>query len=509
MADWYVSSVAYTAVTQWAALTTLAVGAIRRQLTAPSVGNERCFRVSSITTGITGASEPTWVLTKAATTTDSGVTWTEITGNSTYNWTAPAARLTPIFNSGSSWAAGGDRVFVSSDHAETQAATLTITSPSSTGATNPCTVISVSRAGSVPPVVADITNGASVTTTGTNTMTISGDAYYQGVTFSCATGSSGALLTLGGASVFKQFYKNCGFVIGQTASGSWMTIGATGGGRFVWDNCTANFAAVGQGFNISSQSLFEWKNTASPLPGSVPTTLFASSGQQGMLIRGVDLSALGSGKTICAGTSSMARCVFENCKLGASVTVSTMPSTTYNNTCDLINCDSGATGYRNEWYRREGTVTTETTITRTGGASDGIQAVSWKTVSNSNATVYQVLELAPISQWNILTGTSHTATIEIVSSASLNNDDIWLELEYLGSSSSPISSGGNSTVATRLTANAAVTTSTAAWNSSPATPVYQKLQVTFTPQLAGLVIARVKLAKPSTTVYVDPLITIV
>jgi hypothetical protein len=59
-----------------------------------------------------------------------------------------------------------------------------------------------------------------------------------------------------------------------------------------------------------------------------------------------------------------------------------------------------------------------------------------------------------------------------------------------------------------LTTASAVTTSTATWNSSPATPVKQHLQVTFTPQVAGRVRGQVRLGKPSTTVYVDPVITI-
>jgi hypothetical protein len=177
---------------------------------------------------------------------------------------------------------------------------------------------------------------------------------------------------------------------------------------------------------------------------------------------------------------------------------------------DFINCDSGATGYRNEWHREQGDITTETTITRASGATDGVQAVSWKAISGASSVMSPLLplEFPPISQWNSLTGSSHTATIEIISSATLNNDDIWVDLEYLGSSASPLGSAVNSTIATRLTANAACPTSSKTWNSSPSTPQKQYLQVTFTPQMAGLVVARVKLAKASATVYVDPLITI-
>jgi hypothetical protein len=51
-----------------------------------------------------------------------------------------------------------------------------------------------------------------------------------------------------------------------------------------------------------------------------------------------------------------------------------------------------------------------------------------------------------------------------------------------------------------------VTSSAASWGGSPAHT--QKLQVTFTPQMKGPVKARIFVAKPSITVYVDPLLTI-
>src|SRR5437660_916842 len=153
--NWYVNSVDYTAVTQWAALTTLAVGAIRRQLSAPAVNSERCFRVSAITTGVTGAAEPTWNATNNATTTDSGVTWTECTGQEAHQrdngatvvWTAPAARIGCLMGSGKNIVAAGDTIYLSSDHAETQSsAAITIQGSGTTQ--SPVSMISVSKAGS-------------------------------------------------------------------------------------------------------------------------------------------------------------------------------------------------------------------------------------------------------------------------------------------------------------------------------------------------------------------------
>jgi hypothetical protein len=103
---------------------------------------------------------------------------------------------------------------------------------------------------------------------------------------------------------------------------------------------------------------------------------------------------------------------------------------------------------------------------------------------------------------NSTIGGPRTATVEIISSASLNNNDISLLLEYEGTTGSSLASFVSSL--NPLATVAAVPTSTATWNASPATPVRQHLQVTFTPQVLGRVRGQIRLGKPSTTVYVDP-----
>ncbi|MES2055811.1 MAG: hypothetical protein V4564_07735 [Pseudomonadota bacterium] len=523
MANWYVSSVDHAAIGQWAALTTLATGAIRRQLAAPAVNSERCFRVSAITTGITGASEPTWNLGNNATTTDSGVTWTECTGQEAHQrdngatvvWTAPAPRVGCLMFSGKAIVAQGDFVYCSSDHAETQASTYNVVSASSAGGL-PCYVMSVAKSGSVPPVAGNIAAGASVATTSTGVLGLCKNLYMEGFTLSAGSGSSAGYFSFFADNNQGQIYlKNCTTIINNTGATCYYLMNAVTG-SVIFDNTTVQFGGTGHMIYAAQGVDFQWLNTPSAIAGSVfPTLLFNMASSQAITCRGVDLSALGSGKTIYTSASGpiMSRAVFENCKLNASVTtVATLTGATANRNVkvDFINCDSGATGYRNEWHRMGGDITTETTITRASGATDGVQAVSWKAVSGASSVMSPLLplEFPPISQWNSLTGSSRTATIEIISSGTLNNDDIWVDLEYLGSSGSPLGSGVNSTIATRLTANAACPTSSMTWNSSPSTPQKQYLQVTFTPQMAGLVVARVKLAKVSATVYVDPLITI-
>jgi hypothetical protein len=240
--------------------------------------------------------------------------------------------------------------------------------------------------------------------------------------------------------------------------------------------------------------------------GAVPTTLllYASSCTIAGEIHGVDLSAFGSGKTI-VGTinTNCGQVTLRACKLGASVTPAATPTNPGSPYVDFINCDSGATNYRNERYRYEGTLKTETTVVRTGGASDGATPISHAITTTSNTDWTQPFEGFPLAIWNDVVGSPVTVTVYGVwGGASVpNNDDIWIEADYLGSSSSPQSSratGGKTNV---LTANAALASDTSTWGGST-TPF--KMTVTFTPQQKGLVYVSVRAAAPSTTFYIDP-----
>jgi hypothetical protein len=131
--------------------------------------------------------------------------------------------------------------------------------------------------------------------------------------------------------------------------------------------------------------------------------------------------------------------------------------------------------------------------------------------NSTNSSWTHPLESFPIVAWNDNSGSSKTATVEILtdSASALNNDDVWLEIEYLGDSGSPLASFANNSKASIVASNAAQTSSSATWTTTGITNVMkQKLQITFTPQQKGVVKAVVKLAKASCTVYVDPVLSI-
>lgn len=397
--------------------------------------------------------------------------------------------------------AAGDDFWVASDHSETQASVLTLSFNSSI--TSPQRCISVNRAGSTPPVAADILAGATITTTGASGIDIAGCAYIYGVTFNCATGATGASLAISGTPLKLE---SCALNLVGTGSGNQIQLCSSTQSLTELIDTTMSFGATGQ--SISSAGSFRWANK----PGStaitgaiVPTTLITNiNNLVSFELVGLDLSAAGSGKTLSAGTRVGVNLI--NCKLGASVTVAGTPSVRGSRGINVIGCSSTTNVSRNERYRYEGTLTTETTIKRTAGASDGTTAYSWKVVTTANAKRTFPFETFEGAVWNSTTGSAKTLTIHTVTdNVTLTDAEIWVEVEYLGSSATPVSTLITDANATVLTTAAWRATTTEAWTTTGlATPVKQKLEVTFTPQMAGPIRWRVKVAKASTTVYICP-----
>ncbi len=177
----------------------------------------------------------------------------------------------------------------------------------------------------------------------------------------------------------------------------------------------------------------------------------------------------------------------------------------------MHNCDDGDTNYRLWVEDYAGSIKQETTIVRSGGASDGTTSLSWKMVSSANAEYpLIVLDSPEIVQWNDTTGSAITVTVEIITdNVTLTDAECWLEVQYLGTSGYPLSTFISDAKADVLATAANQTTSTETWTTTGlTTPTKQKLSVTFTPQEKGFLHAVVKLALLSTTVYVDPLLVV-
>lgn len=409
-------------------------------------------------------------------------------------------------------AGAGGTVYVSQAHAETQASGMSLVSPGT--AASPVTVLCVND-GAEPPTALATTG--TVTTTGASAITFSGFAYYYGLTFACGTSGSPEVMFSNFAPSWHRM-EACNFRLLSTGSNSRLTVGenSTGSddGSLELINCTLECSNTGQG--ITARMPFRWLNTASAIVGATkPAILFRNFGtgnSSRAMLRGVDLSALGSGQTLVDVSLNNANLYeFFNCKLGSSVAITTGTNPGQGGPfVRLVNCDSADTNYRYQSHSYQGDIYSETTIVRTSGANDGTTSFSRKMVSSANAKFYSPLVLDDIVIWNESTGSSKTLTVEVVSdNVTFKDDELWLEVEHLGTSGFPLSSLVHDRKTDILASGTNQDTSSVTWTTTGlGTPVKQKLVATFTPQEKGPIRARVMLAKASSTVYVDPLATV-
>lgn len=469
------------------------------------------------TAGAMSASEPAFSDTAGTITTDTTAVWTSLgpVGNFPA-WGAPHARLANAC--AATWGAAGNKFYIADNHAETQATNLTLTSPAT--ATAPTFGVCVDRTAALPPVEANYNTGAAIATTGATTLSITGlttgTCYYQGLSFSAGDGSgSSSILALGTTTPLTSVYKNCKFILGNSNAASLITLGInTGTCDLVMDNCALQFAATGQTARLYGGNI-QWRNTASPFLGAtLPTVLFTTSGSPqstSLVCRGVDFSAF-SGQLL-SNNPSYPPLVFEDCKFNASMTRYGTTTQGYGTTPVItVRCDSGATNYKSTRDEYAGTQTTETSVTRVGGATDGTTPSSDKIVTNAQAALLTPYRMLPLAIWNEVTGADVTVTVYgTVNSASLpNNDELWMDVQYLGSSGSPIASFKTTCKSHPLAANAAVSSDGSTWNGGGSGAGWSpfKLVATLTspqPAMKGFIYINVRAAKVSTTYYIDPL----
>ncbi len=518
MANWYCSSVAHTAVAQFAISHAYTLGNLIRSLATPTVGQERVFRCT--TAGTSGGSESAWNITKGALTTQGGAVFTEVTGQESFQgttWAAPFARLQSAVASG--WPAAGDTIFVGSDHAETQAASMTCSGIGTL--TAPLKLLCVTRtSNALPPASTDLTTGGSIATTASNNITMTGSYYAYGLTFSAGNSTGAAVLSLSSTTEYST-WDTCTFSLpGTNASGNQLIFGPAGGnfgGQCKFRNVTVNMGATTHIITVRACS-FEWRGGS--LTGSALATLFGAS-YAGSLLSGplidvwdVDLSVLAGSSCLVTVTGSVGSggpttYNFVNCRLNASlagVMTGTIQAPEIGN-IDLITSDNTGSGSREEHYRYSGSIVADTTNYLTSGASNGVTHKSWKIVANSNANIQTPLNAPDIIQWIGTTG-SKTLTLFFSNIAGVTYKDtqIGIEVDYLGNASYPLGSLATS-FANPLAAGANLSTDTSGWTGQGGL-TKQKVSVTFTVNQIGFVRIRLSM-RTSGTVWVDPLAVVV
>ena len=414
-----------------------------------------------------------------------------------------------VFGGPTSVVAAGDSIFFHNTSAETYATSQILTLPGTS--TNPNYLYSTDTTNS-PPQSSDLLAGASISTTGVSNIDMVGSFYCYGVNLNGGTGVSTSHLGLGATSTGSiVHYVNCAFAIVATGANNTIIAPNALGATCLLGNCTFQFAAVGQTFEPTGQLTVV---KGGSIVGSVFPTNFISTNVHGVaLFEGFDFSALGSGKTLVGLTISgttYSDIHLKDCKINSAATVAATPA---NPASRVFVSRTDSTGSENvfQLYNYAGKELSNTTITRVGGAIDfSGNAFSKQIVTTANVSWAFPFETLPMSAINLLVGAVRTVTVYGIWGAASpstppNNDQIWIEVEYPGSSSSPIGSYVNSTKANNLASGTAISSDTSTWNGSGGltNPSPFAMSVTLTAQIAGPLTIRVYAADPSTTFYVD------
>lgn len=438
------------------------------------------------------------------------------TGSNTspYDTWAKAATTIAAACTGS---AAGDRILVSNAHTETTAG-ITMTLPGT--ASNPSQILS-----GTPDVTSGITalTAGAVIESSTTTLACTGSVYAYGLTFRITSASSCDMAmsrSTGNISTFE----SCTFAHSGAGASSVIIFGPSasdGSGRVILKSPSFKFAAAAQVVAINGEVIIQGGSVLSG--GTSPTRLFRLNGDAkacNLVVEGFDFSNCGAGVDLCglAGSGSVA--VLRDCKVPASWTGKTAASAGYvaGSRVEAWNVGNSTAIKRLKIDHYHGTVADNEAIYRAGGATDDTTNISWKLDSSANtAFPNNPFRSPPLLVLNTTTGSSKTVTVNFVhdtnvtagqgagTSFAFRDNEVWMEVEYLGTSGEAIGSVSN-TMPTVIATPADITSSSDTWTTTGlTTPVKQKLEATFTPQKKGYFRCVVCIGKPSKTIYLDPL----
>jgi hypothetical protein len=413
--------------------------------------------------------------------------------------------------------AAGDTTWLSDNHAESVAGAQTFACAGTV--TTPSRILCGDDSAEPPTALATT---ATITST-SGGLTITGSFYCYGVAF--ITSTTFATNSATGATV--QIYEACAFKTTAAGTTPQLTFGGTANNmvRVELLNCTLKAGGTANAINIAGEVVIRGGSFESGTAAMVSVfrpqvdrthSLFDCSG--------FDFSNLGSSVNLFFGTGvASGRFVIRDCKLPASWSGSLVASglVGMGERFEMYNCDSADTNYRLWVEDYAGSIKQETTIIRTGGASDGTTGLSWKMATSANAEYPTIkLESPEIHRWNS-TLSAITVNVEIVHDTNVaggqgagtgsrfQDDEIWLEVMYLGTSGVPLGTWVRDCKADVLATASDQTDSSETWTTTGlTTPQKQALSVTFTPAEVGYIVARVVVAKASKTIYVCPKLTV-
>lgn len=433
-------------------------------------------------------------------------------GSNTSPYDTWAKAATSLSSAVTAATAAGDVIYVDQGFTETLAANTTYTFANHVG------VICSNDKTNAPPQTLGVmgTSAWIGHTTTSYTITLNGayKVYIYGVTFRTAGTSAAAQLILANSDGSHFEFESVYLWTGSTGNAH-LTIGGTGSSvnsycKFL--NCTFRFGLTSQ-FTYANNNIDFIGCTISG-DGSTPAILFGGIARGGIVNSiGCDWGLPGTA-LVNSQTGNTANFIFQNCKINASlssVLATQTPANKGSANAWLFNCSSGDTHYHLQHHDSFGSTIIDTGIYANDGAQyDGTNYCSWKIVTTANCSYYTPYVSPWIDCYH--SGTSAiTPYLEILrddSTTAYQDDEVWAEFSYQGTSGYPLASIVNDRKALLAAAadqTAGVGTSgwtgdTGAWSGklSPTASI--------TPAEIGHLRARVCVGEPSITVYVDPTI---
>ncbi len=370
--------------------------------------------------------------------------------------------------------------------------------------------------------------GATISTSTAVNLIANGFIYAYGLIFNAGDAGSGdqCQITWGSSNSLNhgQIWEKCTVNFGAVSGISKLNLGAIGTNVLsrvfidVKDLTISHETAGSQVIELQGGHIYINGLTTTGTPNASALGFFTSVGSGrnsgGVLIENFDVSATDLSASALMGVAGITdrTVIFRNGKIpDDALTIGTFPGMSSMRVM-VHNVDSGDSNYRLAQHTWQGSTVTQTvTRIRSGGATTKAgTAYSWLMTGTANTQLYAPLVSPEISKYNATVGSAITATIEILhdSLTNLQDDDIWVEINYLGTSGVPLGTLISDRMTNVLSTPVDQTSSSVTWDTTSMTnPNKQKLAVTFTPQEAGYINAKV-MFNGSTTVYVDPVITI-
>lgn len=404
--------------------------------------------------------------------------------------------------------AAGDTILVDDGHSQTFTVTTTLNFSNATLA-NPVKIVCVDKADD------SLSSGAVVKSENTNRgLTLAGHLRCYGMTF-----RADHPLTLCSTESF-QVFDNCTLGITATSGAGTrqIVIGSNNSiGRFLAINTTIDFTGGNTGSTIGlarDNSYWEFRNCSFALQASQSALFGYSTYPSGnVLVTGADLSAAPNA-LVTLDSRSGVEFTLRDCNIpSAWISSSPMAGTITNSmqSAKLDRCSNGTISLPPIGLTRyddfTGTIKSTLAVYRTGGSADGLQsnAMAWEMVSTASAVeIHSPLKTPPITRWLAADASIVGATARGVFASTR--------------------------CAPKATPTALTTDSGSTWNGS-GVGTKQKIDHTLTngqtltvyvasgvtlnnddfwievsdpDQVGGPVSVVCCLAKPSTTVYVDP-----